>query len=409
MFSYKNSIKSYLTGTSSRKKQQDPGLFFKFSISNIPQKKLIYNSIDLSEIKDLFSEPIHSPKVPQLPSLSTPRKKLSPRRSQSIDSSPSDTKEKEREREKEKEKTFRSTVPSKLNSYMCQNSVTTKEPESFSPRSTNLRFSSLNTRYQSNEGYIMENLEKAKKYFPIPLGRKQLRTTSMSISHTPMSRLFSPQNFSSRTKRINPFYTKHKDVELPPDIEIKGKSAFKRKIHEYPKYTNKDLYAHLIEFFERVDIYKKKFEEIDRAKKGYVLIEDFIAICERSDIAKKLFRMFSGVSGHSKINKRDFLAVASIYEHNNGEFLKFNFNNEDLVCKLEKQLEEMREIFEFHAQNNKIHKKYLQEATEFLQPTEDVYKSESLILTETVNFSWFLRCAPYFLRIHTALLNKTAH
>lgn len=393
MFSYTNCIDPCLSGKKSQKKDLQGNLFFKFSLLNLPEKKIRYNSIDFSEIKKEIAGPVHSPKVPQLPSISTPRKKRFQRRSQSIDCSASD----------DPEKTTRNTTQLKFN-YMPEKPF---EPKFESSRDSTLKISSLNTKYQSNQWYIMENLEKARKYFPIPIGRKQLRTTSMSISHTPMTRLLSPQNFTNRKKIVKILVKTEKKKTLPDGIEVKGRCAVRKKSFKNKHRPSKDLYAHLISFSARIDVYKKKFEEADRAKKGYLLLEDFFAQSENFELAQRLFKLFSSVSNRFKVPKKDFLAVCAVYEHNGGEAKNFKLDDGKMVGKLEKQLEELREVFEMHSKNNQICKGYLQEVSEYLQVTEDVYKAESLVLTEPVTFSWFLRYVPYFLFIHSAVLNKT--
>ena len=400
MFSYKNFIKSYLTGTKSKKKNPTQERFIKLSYLNLlSAKKIRHNSISFSESIKTDESFIHLPKVPQLPSLSTPRKKKLSKRSHSINNSYED----------EKLTVFRISIPARSNEINNASFTTQTEPIFNSINNTSLKISTLNTKYQSNQRYIMKNLEKAKKYFPIPLGRKQLRTSSMSISHTPMSRLYSPQNFALRKQEFRQSPKIQEIEEMPiKTIGIVGRCAIKKKSFKLNNNNHyQDLYDHMIRFFAQVDIYKKKFEEIDRAKKGYILIEDLKYITENSEVpAERLFKLLSNVSNRNKITKKDFLGICSIYEHNCSKDCKFKLNDFKLIALLEHQLIELHEIFDLHAKNNIIHKQYLQEITEFLQPTEDVYKAESLILTEIVDFSWFLRCIPYFLYLHIKLLDK---
>ncbi|OMJ74926.1 hypothetical protein SteCoe_26025 [Stentor coeruleus] len=422
MFSYKNFIKSYLLG----QKEKPP----KREVHRVPYiplhrlhtgKQIELNCIEFSDIKAQEEPLIHSPRVPQLPFLATP-KKLSPRRSQSI----------EYEIIEEKVKTTRTTVQSKLNNYPNPIVEVISIPELKNPLCLPIKVSTLNTNYHSNQIYIMENLEKAKKYFPIPLGRKQLRTTSMSISHTPMSRLYSPQNFVKRQnyfKEPNKIQSEAERLLEKNDIEVQGKKTGKSLVTKPPKPTvHDDLYDFLMKFMNRVDMYKRKFDEIDKSGKGYLLLEDLRIYYESfsnsktgknqqkttwtqmessQDLANQAYGLLFSISSRSKISKNDFLALCAVYQHNGGELHKFRIQDKTLIIWLEKLLEELREVFELHAKNSKISKKYLQEVTEFLQTTEDVMKAESIVLTQIVDFSWFLRCIPYFLFIHLELLNKS--
>ena len=164
----------------------------------------------------------------------------------------------------------------------------------------------------------------------------------------------------------------------------------------------------MIVFFEKLEIYTKKFEEIDKAKKGYIVLEDLKRVTENTSVSpQRLYNLLFSISKRLKISKNDFLALCAVYQHNFGDVSKFSLANEKIICKLEKQIDELRKIFELHAKNNKITKQYLEGLSKFLQPTEDVLKSESVIITEIIDFSWFLRCIPYFLYVHLEILNKT--
>lgn len=260
----------------------------------------------------------------------------------------------------------------------------------------------------------MDNLEKAKKYFPIPLGRKQLRTTSMSISHTPMSRLYSPQNFSKRgnfskaTSPVNDSEQSH-DVD---EIEIQGKAAerksFKRNFKILP---HMDLYDILFTFFHKTELFSKRFEEIDKTGKGYLLLSDIRNIkgCEEKSVAEGVFHMLRNISKRTKVGKSEFLAACAVYQHNGGEPHGFSLADSSMIAVLAKQIEELRHIFMAHANGDKIAKKYMLEISEFLKAKEDMLKAESFVLTQRIDFPWFLRCIPYFLFIHIELLNKSFH
>ena len=396
MFSYENFIRAYISRKKSKQSPKRRLLSLNSSISEfLDKKKIIFNSTDLSSTQDYSDTLTLFPKVPQLPFVRFPQKKLFHRRSQSIDYSTTAHKEKR--------------VFLKKNLQNTQKNDLNGHPSFMSEGLTFVKVSSLNTRYHSNQDYIMESLEKAKKYFPIPFDRKQLRTSSMSISHTPMSRLYSPQNFSTRKKNFKENFKTETVSNSKKKFEIQGQSALKQiKITDKKTMKKGDLYDYLIVFFEKLEIYTKKFEEIDKANKGYIVLEDLKRVTENTSVSpQRLYNLLFSISKRLKISKNDFLALCAVYQHNFGDVSKFSLANEKIICKLEKQIDELRKIFELHAKNNKITKQYLEGLSKFLQPTEDVLKSESVIITEIIDFSWFLRCIPYFLYVHLEILNKT--
>jgi hypothetical protein len=400
MFSYENFIQNYL---SHKKGKNIPKVVYKSITSTSSdfnsQKLILHNSTDFLDKKIYLESFIHSPKVPRLPSLKKPPKKFQ-NRSRSIDPVT--------------EKGAKSSTASKPDS----NNITSRNQEKFMNATQpqpyisdpySFKPSSLNTKYQSNQTYIMKNLEKAKKYFPIQLERK-LRTTSMSISHNPMSRLYSPQNFYTRKENKKEQPKVENIQRLESTIQITGKKAIREYVikHNTSNKKYKDLYDHLISFQAKENIYKKYFEDIDKANKGYIVANDLKLYLTGHNISPdRVYKLFKSISNRGKILKKDFLAVCLVYEHNTGEPSKFKIPDESIISSLEIQLKELKEIFEFHAKNNKISKEYLQEINQFLNPTQDILKAESLVLTSQVDFSWFLRCVPYFLYMHLEFLNKT--
>lgn len=390
MFSYKAFIKSCLSGGKS-KKQYSREDYTRISLSNFNSKEVQINSLNFETTEPAPEQFIHSPRVPQLPSMTTPVRLNFTFRPRSIDSSPRTIKE--------------STNRSK---FKPKETSKDRSPVEFQTnKMSGLRVSSLNTKYSSNQQYIMENLEKAKKYFPIPLGRKQLKTTSMSISHTPMSRLYSPQNFAKRLKMRKNLVKSPEIKAEDPEIEISGKKTglkYQARAKKIVKHC--DLYDLLIDLTNKLELFKRRFDELDKQNKGYLVLDDF-----RSNFPKKtsekIFTLFRKVSNKKQFFINDFLAICAVYLHNNGNIKSFNLNDSDLLSKLEIEIEELKDIFEVHTKGTQIPKFYLQGLTEFLQPSDDVLKAESLVLAYPIDFSNFLRWIPYFLYIHVQLLNKT--
>lgn len=389
MFSYKAFIKSCLSGGTNKKKA------FKEDFSRVPLNKFCTKEVQINSLNFAARDPepeqfIHSPRVPQLPSMSTPVRLSFTFRPRSIDSAPKSI------NENTNKTRFRPTEFS-----------TDCAPVEFKAnKKSGLKVSSLNVKYCSNQQYIMENLKKARKYFPIPLGRKQLRTTSMSISHTPMSRLYSPQNFAKRLKKQK-FFAKSPELKQPDrEIEIAGKKAG----HHYQARAKKrinhsDLYDLLIDLTNKLEPFKRRFEELDKKSKGYLILDDFRSIFSKP-LGDRIFTLFSKITGRKQFFIDDFLSICAVYLHNGGTIKSFTLSDADLLRKLETEIEELRDVFEVHTKGTQIPKFYLKGLTEFLQPSDDILKAESLVLTYQIDFTNFLRWIPYFLYIHVQLLNK---
>jgi hypothetical protein len=348
-----------------------------------------------------------------------------------------------------------------------------REDLKLSPFSS-VKVSKLNTNYCCGEEEIMKSMEKAKQYFPIPLGRKHLRTSSLSISHTPMSRLYSPQNFMKREKKHVKDSKDFKDLHEknartgkeeeknnriisgfkegsenrdengkksenhpknclnPPqgflqasncfsprfevktgassiycnDLDVEGRKAgSKYRVRTSKPLKRTDLYDLLINFSNQLELFKRKFYEIDKHNKGYLLYEDF-RICYGKNIADSAVSLFGKVSGRKQVFLADFLAVCAVFLHNGGQVKGFQVDDLEVLNKLEEEVDEIKNIFEVHTKGTVIPRNYLQGVTQFLQPGEDVLKAESLVLGQTIDFAEFLRWIPYFLYIHVQLLNK---
>lgn len=426
MFSYKNFLRSCLLGQKEKLPDKEIQKIPYIALHRLHTGKQIeLNCLEFSDREPDELPLIHSPQVPELPYLATRKKKFSLKNTQNNENIESEAKEKPSYEAKEfKPKNYKMNVVSPLPST-----------EAKSPSCLPIKVSVLNTNYQSYQPYIMGNIEKAKKFLPISFDRKKFRNTSMSISHTPISRNYSPRSFPQHKENLKELQRTSGDITRvikKTDIEIQGKKTGKSVISKPLKYkAHDDLYDLLMKFIEKVDMYKRKFLEIDRARKGYLLLEDLKYYCEAFQVsdntekkykndttsynkpevsiklASKAFKLLKSVSNRAKVSQNDFLSLCAIYQHNGGELQKFELKGEMMIIRLENLLEELRGIFELYAENNKISKQHLQGMTQFLKPTEDVMKAESVVLSQPIDFSWFLRCVPYFLFIHVELLDKS--
>ena len=136
------------------------------------------------------------------------------------------------------------------------------------------------------------------------------------------------------------------------------------------QYSNSSIYSTLANFLAYIEqFYKKTYEEIDIAQKGFITLDDFINLVMFIDLisanskenfeivkskAENIFNMFLRVSSSNKVTKKDFYAVCSVFEHVKGKSDSFDLMNEDVCAMITKKTEEIRLVFGFYAKNGRI-------------------------------------------------------
>ena len=182
------------------------------------------------------------------------------------------------------------------------------------------------------------------------------------------------------------------------------------------------LYSSTKNFKENIDTkYKKTYDEIDLSRNGFILLDDIINIVillglinhtdkdhsylSIKNKALEIFSVFYLVSTKSKISRKDFFAVCSVYEYNNPDASVNEFFKLESFQRLKSQITDLRQVFACYAKDNTIDHKELKSILACIQ-ADDIYQLESLVCVEAISFARFLRFLPFFLWMHQEVVKQ---
>lgn len=285
--------------------------------------------------------------------------------------------------------------------------VPVKKPLNISPR----RITNINLRLPNLEARPGRNFSVS------PIGENaKIHSLSMEI---PYATIIPPKLRHKQSHDLSPttFIKAPKIWKNSSSIHLAISSKPKSNLLQNPgsSVNSKNLYENLISFLRFIENkYKKTYEEIDIAQKGYVTVDDFINLLmfinlvnlksgENFDIvrtkAEELFTIFYKVSSSSRVTRKDFYAVCSLYEFGRTEPGSLNVLDERVMEMLKEKASEAEEVFLCYAKNGRIKIKDLHNILYYLNFI-DVHVVEGMLYLEVIDFSCFLRFLPLFSWIH---------
>jgi hypothetical protein len=204
------------------------------------------------------------------------------------------------------------------------------------------------------------------------------------------------------------------------EFTVKGESKPYKLSKNPSKVNESSIFATIKTFKEHTDVkYKQIYDEIDYNKVGYIILDDIIntvillSLKNQTDKdqsylsvktqALEIFQVFFLVSMKAKITRKDFFAVCSVYEHNNGNNLISEFFNAENFQRLKGQITDLKQIFNCYAKDGFIDARELKSILVCIH-TDDVYQIESLLCADPIDFARFLRFLPLFLWMHQEVL-----
>ena len=166
--------------------------------------------------------------------------------------------------------------------------------------------------------------------------------------------------------------------------------------------------------------YKKMYEEIDIAQKGYITVDDFINLVMFIDLihsnntenfelvkskAEDIFSVFSTVSSTNKVTRKDFYAVCSLYEQVKTTHEVLNLLDSNSRALIRAKVEETSKIFKCYSKNGRIKLKDLHNVLKLLH-MDDLQLIESMLFLEVIDLSCFLRFLPLFSWMHENVIKS---
>jgi hypothetical protein len=218
----------------------------------------------------------------------------------------------------------------------------------------------------------------------------------IKTKYTPM-----PQKAAKiRSKRIN-----------IPEMIVKAETKENKE-----QSVDKNLHFYLVTFFEKVkEKYCEVYSQIDRGQKGYFDLDDVIdygimqqmgkADKEYEEIrvcAKELISVLQFIAGSKKVRLRHFLAFCSVFEHNKGEI--FNLTDSSFIQRMKEQLTDLKDLFDCFTTKSVID---LKNVLSEISLKEKITRCRVFVENETVDFSRFLRCLPFFVWVYHIVNNIT--
>ena len=207
------------------------------------------------------------------------------------------------------------------------------------------------------------------------------------------------QKISNMSRKIWKDYVTRPNIDN--EFTVKGESRTVKSTINHLGISDNAVYSSAKVFKELVDQkYKKVYEEIDLNRNGYIVLDDIINIVillglinqtdkDQSYLSIKnkaleIFQVFYQVSMKSKISRRDFFAVCSVYEYNHptssiSEFFSLeNFHN------LRSQMVDLRQVFSCYSKDIIVDPKELRSILACIN-TDDINQVEATLCSEPVN------------------------
>lgn len=284
-----------------------------------------------------------------------------------------------------------------------------KKPLNQSPRRTvniNLKIPNVESRFSKNSSVVdrhkFHSLSVDYPKAPIVSSKhryKQLPTIS------PM--LFCNQNMprDASVLQINNTKSENRSKSLIRNSSLAPTSAIFHKILNFQGYIEKT--------------YKKMYEEIDIAQKGFLTVDDFINLVMFIDLinsknaenfelvkakAEDIFNLFASVSAN-KVTRKDFYAICSLYEQFKCTDEVMNLLDLDVCELIRKKVSENCEIFKCYAKNGRIKLKDLHNILKCLY-MNDLQLVEGMLYLEVIDLSCFLRFLPLFSWMHENVIKS---
>lgn len=199
------------------------------------------------------------------------------------------------------------------------------------------------------------------------------------------------------------------------EISIKGESKPTKHIPSNPQIESK-LCTMACAFRDLVESkYNKLFDDIDINKKGSIILDDFInmiilkGLGENSEkeesyitVKKKasdIFNLFYSVCSKSRIMKKDFFAVCSVYEYFSPDMQPDDFLKIENLPEVKLKINDLKQVFEFYCKDGAIDMKQFKSILACVQ-VDGIGTLTDVIFVEAVGFVQFLSFLPLFLWVH---------
>lgn len=206
------------------------------------------------------------------------------------------------------------------------------------------------------------------------------------------------------------------------DILVKGEAAGYKNQFTLVAPNENSIYSVTKDFCEKVEEkYLTVFDNIDLNRNGFIVLDDIInylilkglvstvnknlTYLTIKEHAQEIFKVLGSVSGKSRVNKKDFFAVFSVFE-----YIQERDVNEELIDinnfrNIRDKIKGYKEIFDCYAKDGVIDQRELKSILACVH-TEDIQLVGTLLFSESINFSRFLRYIPVFLWMHQEVVNQ---
>jgi Ca2+-binding EF-hand superfamily protein len=181
------------------------------------------------------------------------------------------------------------------------------------------------------------------------------------------------------------------------------------------------LYQEVIQFQQFIEArYRKMYEEIDVAQKGFITVDDFINLVMFIDIingsseddfefvkgkAEEILSIFAKVSSTAKVSKKEFYALCSLYEHVKPNSDSMNLLDIEVRTLLLQKIDDFEQIFMCYAKAGRIKFKDLHNILVLLK-LSDLQPIEGMLYLEVIDFAFFLRFLPLFSWVHDNVIKS---
>lgn len=207
------------------------------------------------------------------------------------------------------------------------------------------------------------------------------------------------------------------------EIHERGKSLMR---HSKVSIGKNSLFEKISTFQNYIDkTYKKMYEEIDISQKGFITIDDFINLVmfielinpnagrtstkniENFEVVKEkaedILKIFLKVTRISKISKKDFYAICSLYEFVKTDARCFNLLDKEMRRMLMKKIDDFEQIFLCYAKDSRIRMKDLHNILICLS-ISDLHQIENMLYLENIDLGCFFRYLPLFSWMHSNVI-----
>jgi len=240
-------------------------------------------------------------------------------------------------------------------------------------------------------------------------------TNCLKYKRTRLSSLQAKLNQKLKLQRSNKLSKMISKSTQNEEILVKGESKPSKHTDSVP-LTESGLCNTACQFKESVENkYLRVFEDIDINKNGSIVLDDIINMViykglnedtekEESYILVKkksldMFTLFYLVSSKSRITKKDFFAVCTVYEYYSPGMEVADFLKVENLAEVKSKINDLKQVFEFYAKDGVIDHKQFKSILACVH-VDDISALVVVLFAETVGFARFLSFLPLFLWVH---------